>query len=136
MRLRWTHDAVVYGERRVGRNEIGTEQTITDAPVIEFPCRLQSSREEIDLDETGSRIEREPYAVVPIYGHDPDDRDAILTTVEVVEEGMDMGLTDRWLTSTEERLQVLSIDMDRGRGNAPSAVILGLERLSGDAGSA
>lgn len=134
MRLRWTHDATVFGERKVGENATGVAQTVTDTPILEFPCRLHSSREEIDYDETGSRIEREPFAVCPVHGYDADNPDAMLRVPEVVETDMDIGLTDRMLTDATERLQVLSIDMERGRGNAPATVVLGLERLPDESG--
>lgn len=118
MRQRQTHTATVYTELEVGRNELNTPMTETTDPIITFPVRMETSREEVDLDEFGSRVEREPFAICPLYGRDPADPDVSLETMEVVEIGDDMVVTDRW-TTNDTPYRIVSIDMYRGRGNAP-----------------
>lgn len=125
MRQRQTHTGTVYGEVIVGKNVIGTPMTETNDPIIEFPCRLESTRNEIKADETGQRIDREPYAIVPVFGSDPADPDVTLPVMEHVSVGDDMVIEDRWVPDPTP-YRIVTVGMQRGRGNAPRAVRISL----------
>lgn len=126
MRLRATHQATVYGERVVGTDELGTDLTESDAPVLTCPARFNDRTENIVRENTGEHIEQSPTAMLPPHGYHPETGDP-LASVGIVEPGMDIQIESaQW--DTDEMFRIDSIAINRRRGNRLESIDCQLQR--------
>lgn len=126
MRLRATHQAIVYGERVVGEDELGTELTESDAPVLTCPARFNDRTRNIVRETTGEHIEQSPSAMLPPHGDDPDTGEQ-RSSVEIVEPGLDIRFkSGQW--DNDEMYRIDSVAINRRRGNRLESIDCQLAR--------
>lgn len=71
MRLRTTHDVTVYGDRSIGQNAIGQDQTVPDAPLVNVRGRFREQGEGLVRERREPRTDRSPEVVIPTRGRHP-----------------------------------------------------------------
>lgn len=72
MRLVTTHTATIYGDRSIGSNAIGQEQTVSDDPLIEIQCRFRPQGEGWTREAREPRVDQSPEIAVVPHGNDPE----------------------------------------------------------------
>lgn len=126
MRLRATHQATVFGERVVGEDELGTDLTESDEPLLTCPARFNDRTENIVRETTGEHIEQSPSVMIPPRGYDPETGDQ-LESVGIVEPGMDIQIeSGQW--DNDETYRIDSIAISRRRGNRLESIDCQLAR--------
>ena len=126
MRLHATHTATVYGERKIGEDELGGDLTVSDAPLIEAPARVDWGCTDFITSTTGEFVRESPTVVMPTHGTEPNpetDDPARVAVLERIEEGNDVQLD-----GGEERFRIESIDPVRARGHRLERVSLSVQK--------
>lgn len=128
MRLRATHQATVYGETVVGEDELGTELTESDAPLLTCPVRFDGNERQFVRLNTGEHVEQLPTAMLPPYGDDPTTGEQVVS-YDVIEVGMDVEFaSELWGIDSTERFSIESMDIKRRRGGRPERLDCQLQR--------
>lgn len=122
MFLRTTHSATVYGERVVGKNEIGQEQRVPDTEVATFTCRFRPQGEGLTREEHSERIDSSPEVVIRslIRGADGEQ----VPATDVLNEGQRIDLEG------EEQRYILARIHDHYDYGTVNRITLELEAIS------
>lgn len=124
MRLRTTHRATIYGNRSVGSNEIGQNQTVSDEPLVEIRCRYRPQGDGWTREAREPRVDQSPEIVVAPRGRDPE-TGAQVEIADVVTAGQRVAIG-----GVETTFQLVRVDPHYGRGGQPDRYSLELEATS------
>lgn len=124
MRLRTTHRATIYGDRTVGENEIGQDQTVSDAPLVEMRCRYRPQGEGWTREAREPRVDKSPEIVVAPRGRHPE-TGAQVAVEDVAQAGQRVDIA-----GVETTFQLVRVDPHYGRGGQPERYTIELEATS------
>jgi hypothetical protein len=124
MRLRTTHDITVYGDRAVGENAIGQDQTAPDEPLVTVRGRFREQGEGWTRERRSPRIDRSPEVVIPTRGRDPATGEQV-DIGEVIDEGQHVDVSGEQST-----FQLVRVVPHHGKGQDIRRYTLELENTS------
>lgn len=124
MRLRTTHKATIYGDRPVGENAIGQDQTVPDEPLVEFPCRFRPQGEGWTREAREPRVDQSPNIVVAPRGRDPQNG-AQVAIEDVATEGQRVEID-----GVDTTYQLTRVRPHYGRGGRPERITIEMEATS------
>lgn len=124
MRLRTTHRATIYGDRKKGENAIGQSQTVPDDPLVELRGRFRSQGEGWTREARSPRVDQSPNIVVAPRGRDPQ-TGAQVAVEDVAQAGQRVEIGGKSTT-----YQLVRVVPHFGRGGNPHRYTLELESTS------
>lgn len=124
MRLRTTHDITVYGDRSIGENEIGQNQTAPDKPIVTVRGRFREQGEGWTRERRGPRIDRSPEVVIPTMGRHPGTGEQV-DIGETIDEGQHVDVSGE-----ESTFQLTRVVPHHGKGRDVYRYTLELENVS------